>query len=115
MASNILNLETRLTKVLLLKIGVTVMLTHNLDVENGWTNGCLAQVDEVVDENNIRVRHLTHGYSRVIQRVSDYVYDTIYTRTQLHFVLSMASTIHKVQSLTLPAVAIFFGRYAISW
>jgi ATP-dependent exoDNAse (exonuclease V) alpha subunit len=100
--------ESKLIENLYLKLGTRVMLTHNLDVENGWANGVLAEV-QALDQENILLKHLGTGQTRWIQRIQDFIYSTVYTRKQFPIALSYASTIHKVQSLTIPSVAIFFS------
>lgn len=106
-ATHALDRETRLVQRLKIKKGITVMIIHNLDVEHGWANGVLAKVIDS-DAENVHLQHLANGQERWIQRIKDHVQGTIYSRKQFPIVVSMASTIGKVQSLTLPSVAIFF-------
>lgn len=106
-ATRALNAESKLLSRLNIKVGCTVMLTHNIDVENGWANGVLAIV-KGTDEHNIHLQHTETLQERYIQRIQEYVYGSVYTRRQFPIVLAAACTIHRVQSLTLPKVAIFF-------
>lgn len=91
--------KTSLPKTLALKRNARCMLLHNLDVENGWTNGTLCtaihlQADYVIVQRS-------DGATRVIQPITRDLYRTAYSRTQIPLVPSYAANIHKVQSLTL--------------
>ncbi|GAN11543.1 hypothetical protein MAM1_0673d11109 [Mucor ambiguus] len=83
------------------------MVVRNLDVERGWSNGALAQVIDISD-GVIELMHLDNGSTKLVRRTQEYVPGTYYSRRQFPIVLAYASTIHKVQSLTLPRVAICF-------
>ena len=108
-AVNTLDHESKLVQYLQLKVGATVMITHNLDVLNGWANGTLSRIIEI-NEDQVKLKNLNNNNEKYITRVQDYVHETVYSRRQFPFTLAFACTIHKVQSLTLPAVALFFSN-----
>lgn len=99
--------ETRLSRCLKLKIGVPVMLLHNVDVNAGWVNGTIASVF-FADEHNIGLRKSVNGQvvERWIHRITRTVPRTNYSRKQFPIVPAFAATIHKAQSATIDCVAI---------
>lgn len=109
-AKTALNFDTNLPEMLYIKNNAMVMLVKNLDVAKGWNNGTLCII-KAIYMDAIHVERLQTGASKLIHRVQDYVPNTIYTRRQFPIRPAYASTIHKVQSLTLPRVAINFGNF----
>lgn len=107
-AINALNFESTMVERLYLKKGALVMVVRNLDVANGWSNGTLGVVLEIGDDW-IQVENVENLSKKTIRRVYDYVPGTVYSRRQYPLILSYASAIHKVRSLTLSKVAIFFS------
>lgn len=91
--------KTGLPRTLSLKTNTRCMLLHNLDVENGWTNGTLCTVIHLQADYVIVQR--SDGATRVIQPITRDLYRTAFIRTQIPLVPSYAANIHKVQSLTL--------------
>ncbi|GAN11745.1 hypothetical protein MAM1_0880d11330 [Mucor ambiguus] len=83
------------------------MVVRNLDIERGWSNGALAQVINMSD-GVIELMPLDNGSTKLVRRKQEYVPGTYYSRRQFPIVLAYASTIHTVQSLTLPRVLICF-------
>lgn len=96
---NALN-ETNLAPILRLKPFVSCMLTDNVDVENGWTNGTRCTVIDIENDDYVIVRR-GDGNTRAIGRITREVFRTRHSRTQIPLVLAFASNIHKVQSLTI--------------
>ncbi|EIE84104.1 hypothetical protein G6F46_003564 [Rhizopus delemar] len=97
--------DTALPSVLHVKIGAPVLLLDNLDVSNGWTNGTQCIIEDV-DDDIIYIKRVTDSVIRGIKPITREVYKTNYYRKQYPIVLAFASTIHKVQSLTVEAVAV---------
>lgn len=95
-----LNRETKLMKRLFVKLGATVMLTHNLGVTKSWPNGALARLVSIHDDV-LELGHCDNGNKKFVQKVQDYFPGTIYSRKQFPVTLAYASTIHKVQSLNM--------------
>lgn len=92
-----------------------VMLLHNLDVANGWTNGTLCLVTEL-RETFILVNRLADNQPMTIFQITRDIYQSPYSRTQFPLVPSFASTIHKIQSLTLDGgVAVSINKPFISF
>lgn len=96
---NALN-ETNLAPILRLKPFVSCMLTENVDIENGWTNGTRCTVMDIENDNYV-LRRKADGNTRAIGRITREVFRTRHSRTQIPFVFAFASNIHKVQSLTI--------------
>lgn len=102
--------ETRLLRILQLKIKMPVMLITNVNTKHGWVNGTIATI-EYIDDNNICLKKTAANDTteeRVywIQRITRQVLGTSYTRTQFPIVPAFASTIHKSQSATIDCVGI---------
>ena len=97
-----------------LKKGAQVMLTANLDVENGFCNGSRGVVlecnDEAVIVKFLKGQELT--ISAHVWTIEDE--DNIFTRAQIPLILASASTIHKIQSATLDSVVIDLGTTLFS-
>ena len=119
----------RLVKQLQLKIGARVMLTNNIDISDGLTNGAVGTVTHIiscadtvilVEFDNKKVGRHAKGSSRYKHIAQNSVpvkrYQATFnidgrksahaSRTQYPLVLSWAVTIHKVQGLTLDAVVV---------
>lgn len=56
----------------------------------------------------IELQHMDNQSRKLVRRIQECVPGTFYSRSQFPIVLAYASTIHKVQTLTLPRVAICF-------
>ncbi|KAI9330927.1 hypothetical protein BD770DRAFT_286393, partial [Pilaira anomala] len=89
---------------LILKVGTPVMLLHNLSVATGWVNGTMAVVVSLF-QNGVAIRR-ADGAIRTIMPITRFVYKSSVSRTQLLLDVAYATTIHKIQSLTLPSIAI---------
>ncbi|CAO3613965.1 unnamed protein product [Mucor fragilis] len=109
-AKTTLNLESNLSEIVYIKNDATVMLTRNLDVPRGWSNGTLCIV-KTIYMDAIVLEHMQTGSRKMIHRIQEYIPNTIYTRKQFPVRPAYAATIHKVQSLTLPRVAINFTEF----
>lgn len=96
--------ETCLPEYLRLKIGTPVMLLHNISVEDGWLNGTLATVTEL-NAKSVQIRKTT-GETLLVHPITRTVYKSSVSQPQIPLDIAYATTIHKVQSLTLPSVAI---------
>ncbi|CEP06805.1 hypothetical protein [Parasitella parasitica] len=101
--------ETNLADILVLKLNAPVMLLENLDVSNGWNNGTLATVFEL-GVNYIKIKRILDGAVVTVRPIQRYVYKTSHGRRQFPLLLAFASTIHKVQSLTLDKVAVCLDK-----
>jgi len=103
----------RLPDKLILKIGAKVLLTKNLDVENGWTNGTMATVIAITGDCII-LEHVTTKKRRAIGRVMQQlvIRGGIYTiiRCQLPCILGFAITTHKCQGMTLNKAYILLNK-----
>lgn len=91
---------TGLPRTLSLKTKTRCMLLHNLDVQNGWTNGTICTAIDLSQTNYVIVQR-SDGATRVIHPITRDLYRTAYSRTQIPLVPCYAANIHKVQSLTL--------------
>lgn len=104
-AANVVLRETHLLEKLIVKIGVPLLLLDNVDVSNGWTNGTVCVLLDV-RERGLLVRHSTNRTTKWLKKASRSVPGTGCIRNQYPVTVAFACTIHKVQSMTLPAVAI---------
>lgn len=86
--------ETHLEEVLVLKLGVSVMLLDNVDVENGWNNGTMAVTTEL-GRNHVKIKR-QDGKELIVRPIQRYVYKASYGRSQIPLSLGYACTIHKV-------------------
>lgn len=93
--------ETGKVKNLFLKKGVPVMLLENLAVDDGWVNGTRCVVESIEADNMLVLRRIKDGRTRSVQYTCTPIYRTNWSRTQLPVAVGFASTVHKVQSLTL--------------
>ena len=87
----------------ILKVGAQVMLTYNLDVENGLVNGSRGVVTEIHKESGIvKVKFLKAG--EVVITRQEWEFSDKYgkgVRSQIPLILAWAHTIHKLQGCTL--------------
>jgi ATP-dependent exoDNAse (exonuclease V) alpha subunit len=88
------------------------MLLHNYSVANNWVNGTIAQVKSM-SEDAIQIQR-ADGTILGVERITRFIPKTSYSRSQFPLVLSFGSTIHKVQSLTLDAVAVCLDHNFLS-
>jgi len=116
----------RLLKTLKIKVGGRVMLTNNIDVTDGLTDGAMETVTQIIYNNSeisvILVKFHNKNVGVSVQMRSKYKHickDSVQasfaihhrkavetTRTQFSLILSWAVTIHKVQELTLDSVVV---------
>ena len=111
------NRNSQAPEVLLLKKGAQVMLTYNVNTEEGFVNGLIGKVIGFETNNNPIVK-FTDGKRLIVESqtweikeqivgLDDVIkYKTIASRTQIPLKLSYATSIHKVQSLTLDFVSV---------
>ena len=120
-------------KLLTVKINARVMITTNIDVSDGFTNGAMGTVTNVViDQTTGKIsailvafdsEHVGHEtrytsvYNSRNQMLFQYIKHRIHfllikkasfqaTRSQFPVTLTWAVTIHKCQELTLPEIVI---------
>jgi ATP-dependent DNA helicase PIF1 len=108
-------IDTIIPKFLHFKVGAQVMLTVNLDVENGLVNGSRGVIVDMVgsDKNceTIVVKFLDGRILPFSKHIFKYEEDEklIYEREQFPFILAYAMSIHKVQGCTLDYAVIDLG------
>jgi hypothetical protein len=102
--------KTNLLRKLRVKIGIPLMLIHNTDVRSGFTNGALLKL-LAIDGRGLKVRLQSTGAIRWLGKITRNAPFSSFKRTQYPVTLAFASTIHKVQSLTLEAAAIHFSDF----
>ena len=89
--------------------GARVMLLRNTNIEQGWVNGTICEVETCTDDV-IYVKNLRTGVRRPIFRVNQHIsmHNGNFTacRKQFPIMPAFAVTIHKVQGSTLRRVAI---------
>jgi ATP-dependent DNA helicase PIF1 len=112
-------LDTIIPPKIILKVDAQVMLTYNLDVENGLVNGSRGVVKECLKDGVkvlFRKRDSTEGFLvKILPHVYEYEDERVkITRKQIPLILSWASTIHKVQGCTLDYVIIDLGTSIFS-
>ena len=100
--------------ILTLCEGARVMLTRNLDLENGLVNGSLGYVDTFCDDGSILV-NFDNGEDRWIKLADTDMHDAegkvILTQTQYPLKLAYGLTIHKAQGATLDKVFVDFDNF----
>jgi hypothetical protein len=101
--------STHLDPILRLKLGVPLMLLHNINVAQGWTNGALLTLLSI-GEQGLKVQHKATGTIKWIKKISRTVPVSGFQRTQYPVSLAFASTVHKSQSMTLDKVAIHYSH-----
>jgi ATP-dependent DNA helicase PIF1 len=94
---------------LLIKINAQVMLTSNLDVENGLVNGSRGIVNECHDER-ISVKFRSGTVVDIIPQGYEYEDDKVQVvRYQFPLILAWANTFHKNQGITLDYAILDLG------
>jgi ATP-dependent DNA helicase PIF1 len=91
-----------------------VMLTFNVDVENGLCNGSRGVIVECADEfvTVLFKNGLTVNIEPVTWSIEND--DELFTRTQMPLILAYSITIHKSQSATLDSVIVDMGTSIFS-
>ena len=96
--------KERLEDTLTLKIGARVVLTKNIDIQYGWTNGTLAIVTNIF-KNSVTIQHLQTNRKTVVTKTKQKLgfpgCSAKYIRQQFPLILGWALTVHKVQGMTL--------------
>ena len=122
-----------LRKVLQLKVGASIMVTDNIDVSDGLTNGARGTVTNIITDQNqqkiqaILVQFENQAIGADAKKKSKYKHinkDAVpivqsevsfpvkgatsfnVTRRQFPLTLAWAVTIHKCQGLTLPKIVV---------
>ena len=115
-----------LPRRLLLSVGTRVMLTRNIATENGLVNGALGFVKAFTFEDNQLIRVFVQFDDEAIGRIFyDNEHDAIYVepitqefhyhgrsvyRTQFPLLPAWASTIHKVQGISVDKIVVSLGK-----
>ena len=96
--------KERLEDTLTLKVGARVVLTKNIDIACGWTNGTLAVVTNIF-KNSVTIQHLQTNRKTVVTKTKQKLgfpgCTAKYIRQQFPLILGWALTVHKVQGMTL--------------
>jgi hypothetical protein len=100
--------ETGLDTELRLKVGARVMITANLDIQNGLVNGAMATVLRFEDFIIVLRMNETGAVIR-LRRHTQETLDGKQSRKQFPITLAYALTVHRVQSLTLNKVIVDFS------
>lgn len=87
------------------------MLLHNISVADGWINGTLAIVREL--HTNVVQIQKASGETLTVRAITRSIYKSSISRSQILLDLAFATTIHKVQSLTLDRIAV--GHRSTFW
>ena len=96
-----------------LKKGAQVMLTWNLDVEQGLCNGSRGVVLECLDEYvMVKFKNCEMAITPNVWTIEDE--DNIFTRAQVPLALAWSCTIHKSQSASLDSVVVDLGTSIFS-
>lgn len=105
-------MDTMVSNKIILKEKAQVILTKNLDVENGLSNGSRGVIVkiEISDDPTIKVLFLNGQivdikYEDFIQEDKNY----IFTRKQIPLILGFAITIHKSQGMSIDRVIMDLG------
>lgn len=96
--------ETGLHANLIFNLNVPVMLFHNVSVENQLSNGTIAFVQELHPASVLIARPT--GETLLVKPYTQFVYNSSISRTKIPLSLAFATTIHKIQSLTILTVAV---------
>lgn len=97
--------------ILELKIGAQVLLTKNLDFDNGLVNGSRGVVTDFLQENKEEFVEVSFA-NGAIRKIARYTWDirvddnTTIHRKQFPLVLAYATTIHRAQGATLDCVEV---------
>ncbi|RWS02695.1 Pif1p-like protein, partial [Dinothrombium tinctorium] len=109
-----LNCKEALPETLKLKKGAQVMLLRNLDVKGGWANGRIARVKCIKEDSNaIIIFHPDRGdfiVEKVRQTLKIPHVSVVFKREQFPLILSWATTIHKIQGVTLDRMYLQLGK-----
>ncbi|RWS00575.1 hypothetical protein B4U79_12203 [Dinothrombium tinctorium] len=109
-----LNCKEALPETLKLKKGAQVMLLRNLDVNRGWANGRIARVKCIKEDGNaIIIFHPDRGdfiVEKVRQTLKITHVSVVFKREQFPLILSWATTIHKIQGVTLDRMYLQLGK-----
>ena len=105
--------KERLEDTLALKVGARVVLTKNIDVEQGWLNGTIPNVVSIL-QNYITIENVKTGRKTVVTRMKQslsFPGSTVqFVCTQFPLLLGWALTVHKVQGMTLEKAYILLNK-----
>jgi hypothetical protein len=102
--------KTNILRKLNVKIGIPFLLIHNYDVRSSYTNGAILKLLDI-DGRRLKVKLESTGAIRWLGTITQNVPFSSFKKTQYLVTLAFASTIHKVQILTLEAAAIHFSDF----
>jgi hypothetical protein len=85
-------------------------LIHNCDVRSDFTNGAILKLLDI-DGRSLKVKLESTGAIQWLGKITRNAPFSSFKRTQYPVTLVFASTIHKVQSLTVEASAIHFSDF----
>ena len=96
-------------RILNFKVGAQVMLTVNLNVEDGLTNGSKGVVIDC-QQTSVKVQFVNDNKVTISKQLFEYQdEDVIINRTQIPLILAWSLTIHKIQGCTLDTCVMDLG------
>jgi ATP-dependent DNA helicase PIF1 len=104
--NNVIEYQTKDVKVIKVAIGAQVMLTKNIDVDNGLANGSRGIITGFNDDNGYPVVKFINGIEETVvpYKTTYRDADTSLIIEQIPLKLAWATTIHKSQGATLDYV-----------
>lgn len=105
-------MDTIVPRKIVLKEKAQVILTKNLDVEGGLSNGSRGIIEKIEMGENPKIKVLFLNGKTVDIEYEDFIHEDrnfIFTRKQIPLILGFAITIHKSQGMSLDLVIMDLG------